>query len=173
MSKSKPKKITKKTADNLSFNNTLEIMEYYQEEFKYRHEHYWNILFKMFIFNVIIIILPITSQAMGFTLSDASTKFGVIFPILGIFIAYLTKIILEDEAKKISAVNKVKYNINKTLPKKYRYYDYVPDKTDSKVQLAHNLIKIIFFIEIVLCIVVFIILYNTSILSFFKCVFAD
>ena len=142
------------SSDNTKIETILSVMQYYQEEFLYRHQHYWNVLVKLFIFDVIIVVLPITTEAMGFALSDDSKKVAIIFPFVGIAIAFLTKIILEDEAKKISAVNKAKYEINATLPELYRYRNYVSDKNDKKVQLAHHLVKIVFWVEFIIAILV-------------------
>lgn len=150
---------TKKTSkeSDVNFENSLKMMQYFQEEFQVRSKHYWDILIKMLIFDMLIIALPIMSEAMGFSLADIG-KYKFILPGIGLFIAVLTYIILEDEAKKIAAVNKAKYEINELLPTQYRYRNCKDDKNEKyekKNQMAHKLPKYVLAMETIMCALVF------------------
>ncbi len=144
--------------DNHKYDMTLEMMKYYQDEFEYRHKHYWVILIKLFLLYIIITALPLLSEAMGFSLSDVGKTHLFLFPIFGFFIACLTFLILSDEAKKIGAVNQAKYEINRLLPPVYRYRDYVTDKSDPKYQLARHLVLMVFCTELLMNLAVIIVL---------------
>ena len=51
MAKVKKVKYTKKNLKNYSstFEQDIEMLNYFQNEFMYRHTHYWNILIKFFL----------------------------------------------------------------------------------------------------------------------------
>lgn len=76
------------------------------------------------------------------------------FPIFGALVAILTYVILNDEAKKISAVNKAKYRISRELPEKYHYENYVGNMDDKRKQLAFSLTKYILMVELIMVVVV-------------------
>ena len=63
-------------------------------------------------------------------------------------------IILNDEAKKISAVNKAKYRIARELPEKYHYENYAGNMEDKRKQLAFSLTKFVLAVELLMVIIV-------------------
>ena len=51
-------------------------------------------------------------------------------------------------------LNEVKYRINRELPEKYRYKNYVGNMADKRNQLAFSLTKYILLVELIMVIVV-------------------
>lgn len=127
MAKVKKVKYAKKNLKNYSstFKQDIEMLNYFQNEFMYRHTHYWNILIKFFLLTIIITILPVTSEVLGVVLDNIPQKSLLIFPALGLIVAIFSSFILLDEAKKLQAVNEAKYRINRqNMAKKYHYAHY-------------------------------------------------
>lgn len=108
--------------DEQEFYKDLEMLKYFQDEYKFRHAHFWGLAIKLLIMETIILFLPITSSVLGIELKEIRQKEALLFPIFGVFIAILTFKILHKEAKNINAVGTVKYRINKEMDKKYHYH---------------------------------------------------
>lgn len=110
----------------------IAMLNYYQNEFLYRHTHYWNLAIKLFIITVVITILPLTTSAFGIEFNNITDKKLLLcFPVLGLITALIGFLILRNEAKRINAVNRAKYRINREcLPIKYQYIQY--ENKDAK-----------------------------------------
>ena len=54
-----------KDIKNEEFEQDLQMLQYFQDEFQYRHKHFWYILILLFVLCVVIIILPIAPEVMG------------------------------------------------------------------------------------------------------------
>lgn len=64
--------------------NTLKMLDYFQNEWLYRHKHFWDISIKLFLFNLVFTMLPFISEAFGITFR--LNQFPMLtFPIFGIF----------------------------------------------------------------------------------------
>lgn len=146
-----------------TFQQDLEMMRYFQDEFMFRHKHYWDILVKFFTLTVIISILPIASQVFGIALNTIPHRYLLCFPALGLIVSVTSLIILLSEAKKMSSANDAKYNINKHCmdPKyHYKFYDNVigTEKSNKKRWLSFLMPWLVFFLEILIilgiCIVI-------------------
>lgn len=141
--------------DNINeIQQDFEALKYFQDEFQYRHKHFWNVLIKLFVLDVVILLFPFSTEIFGISLVPIKPEYIVCFPIFGALVAILTYLVLNDEAKKISAVNEVKYRINRELPEKYRYKNYVGNMADKRNQLAFSLTKYILLVELIMVIVV-------------------
>lgn len=134
----------------------FEALKYFQDEFQYRHKHFWNVMIKLFVLDVVVLLLPISTEIFGISLAPLKPEYAVCFPFFGALIAILTFIILNDEAKKISAVNKAKYRIARGLPEKYHYENYVGNMSDRRKQLAFNLTKFLLMVELIMVVIVFV-----------------
>lgn len=132
------------------FNNTFQMLNYYQEEFLYRHKHFWNVLTKSVILISTITTIPITSEFLGIVVNDMVKDYMFVFPILGIILSISCFCILLDEGKKMKAISKTKLRINNELPIKYRCERYT-----SKCSLATILSILLLVSGIVLSILVF------------------
>lgn len=55
------------------------MLQFFQDEFIYRHTHFWNILMKLFILDAIIVLLPLVSEIMGISLKAIDHHFLFIF----------------------------------------------------------------------------------------------
>lgn len=134
-----------------TFQQDLEMMRYFQDEFMFRHKHYWNILIKFFSLTVIISILPIASQVFGIELNAIPHRYLLCFPSLGLLVSVISLIILLSEAKKMSSANDAKYCINKHCmdPKyHYKFYDEVIGTKNSnkkKMAILFNALVCIFY----------------------------
>jgi hypothetical protein len=107
------------------FEQDLKMLEYFQSEFEYRHQHYWRILERFFILFIVVATLPILKGLLGIEILGEFNRHVVVFQIAALAIAVIQLTVLLDEGKKIRAVNKTKYELNKrmTYPR-YRYYLY-------------------------------------------------
>jgi heme/copper-type cytochrome/quinol oxidase subunit 4 len=132
----------------------FEVLKYFQDEFQYRHKHFWNVMIKLFVLDVVILLLPFSTEIFGISLAPIKPEYIVCFPVFGALIAILTFIILNDEAKKISAVNKAKYRIARGLPEKYHYENYAGNMDDKRKQLAFSLTKFVLAVELIMVIIV-------------------
>ena len=148
-----------------TFEHDLEMLKYYQQEFEYRNTHFWNTAIKLFLLTLAVTILPIVSTVFGVQLKEIANK-GLLyaFPFLGLIIAVFSCFILDNEAKRLSAVNTAKYRINnECFPEKYHYHFYNKDilkeeGSERKNWLSHIisfLLPITNFLMII-CVVVFI-----------------
>ena len=94
------------------------------------------------------------TEIFGISLAPIKPEYIVCFPVFGALIAILAFIILNDEAKKISAVNKAKYRIARGLPEKYHYENYAGNMDDKRKQLAFSLTKFVLAVELIMVIIV-------------------
>ena len=132
----------------------FEALKYFQDEFQYRHKHFWNVMIKLFVLDVVILLFPFSTEILGISLAPIKSEYIICFPLFGALIAILTFIILNDEAKKISSVNKAKYRINRGMPEKYHYENYVGNMDDKRKQLTFSLTKIVLIVELAMVIIV-------------------
>lgn len=113
------------------FQNDKQMLDYFQNEWLYRHKHYWGLVLKLNAFNFTVSLLPFITSLFGVDIK--LDRFPpVIFPVAGIVLAIVTYWIITDEAKKLSAVGKAKYRINESMDALYHYETYVPDKNNPK-----------------------------------------
>lgn len=150
-----PAKETDKIDYASTFHQDIEMMRYFQDEFMFRHRHYWDILIKFFTLTVIISILPIASQIFGIELNAIPHRYLLCFPTLGFIISVISLIIQLGESKKMSSANEAKYYINKHhMDPKYRYkfYDDVIGTKDTNKNrwLSFMLPWIVFSVEILI-----------------------
>lgn len=47
------------------FDRDVQMLKYFQDEFLYRHKHFWNILVKSFLLTVTVTIIPIIKEIFG------------------------------------------------------------------------------------------------------------
>ncbi|MBE6951345.1 MAG: hypothetical protein E7451_08435 [Ruminococcaceae bacterium] len=114
------------------FQCDLEMLKYFQDEFIYRHKHFWSILFKIFTLVIVICIMPFASEIAGIKLIDSARAYSLCFPVVAFLLASFGKITLEDEATKMQAVNKAKYTLNRQHMDKRFHYFYYNDKVGTK-----------------------------------------
>lgn len=112
-----------------SWDMDIAMLNYFQNEWIYRHTHFWKIAIKLFLFNSIVTILPYVSTAFGVAIHVDNFN-PYLFPILGFIITFVTFYILNDESKKLTAVGQTKYRINGAMEEKYRYLNYT-DKSET------------------------------------------
>lgn len=131
---------------------TLEMMKYYQEEFMYRHKHYWDLVVKFFVLFVVVSTLPIISGILGVELKELSQKNLICFPLIGVIIAIFSRYILLGEVKRLAAVNKAKYRINRELlPTEYQYEFFdKKNKNEEKKRFSFQLPNIMFVFELLI-----------------------
>lgn len=49
--------------DNISeIQQDFEALKYFQDEFQYRHKHFWNVMIKLFVLDVVILLLPFSTE---------------------------------------------------------------------------------------------------------------
>ena len=117
-----------------SFEQDLKMLQYFQNEFEYRHKHYWHILERFFLVFIVIVTLPILKGVFG--IEFTGEKVGnvlYLFPLIAIFVAIIQFLVLIDEAKKLNAVNRAKYRLNKKhMDERYRYWFYSDEEKAQK-----------------------------------------
>ncbi len=147
-----------KSREHEIFEQNAKMLEYFQNEFMYRHTHYWNLLIKIFILTIIVAILPLTSEALGIAVIELAVNQMLIFPMISLVIAIYGFIVLLDEAKKMRAVNNAKYRINKQMDEKHQYDLYNPnvgkkegvEKKDKKNWLVYKITYMAFIVELLI-----------------------
>lgn len=151
------------------FDRDYQMLNYFQEEFIYRHKHFWNIVIKSFLLTITITIIPIVSEIFGLTFNDIISNFLLVFPAMGTALAIVSFLLLLDEGKKMEAVNIAKYRINKKMDVKYQYYfynkfsknEFRDRKSDKKkCSLAKSLAILLLIIELTIITIVLIMLLN-------------
>ena len=150
-----------KTQPNLptpdTFENDLKMLNFFQNEFYYRHKHYWSLVIKSFTFVLFVTTLPITTGVLGISVAKMPKWILYCFPVLGMIISSLSAYILCGEARRMSTVSKAKYRINRDLmDQKYQYEFFDPTARKSSNQkkyskwLVYKMVYIILFIEILI-----------------------
>lgn len=148
------------------FDRDYQMLNYFQDEFLYRHKHFWNFGVKSFLLTMTITIIPIANEIFGLTFSDMISSFLLVFPAIGMTLAIGSFFIMLDECKKMEAVNAAKYRINRNMDEKYQYIFYnnfseskFCDKHNKiKYSLARSLTVMFFILEITVIVIVAIIL---------------
>ena len=107
--------------DQQNFEQCREMLNYFQDEWKYRDKLVWNLFFKFFTFNTVIDILPFVTSAFGLNFTFKSQTQLFIFPILGLVISLFVFILLKSECTRLSYVGKAKYRIINSLPVQFHY----------------------------------------------------
>ena len=152
--------VKKEVQDEKKMEIALEMMKFYQEEFMYRHKHYWDLIIKFFSLFVVVSTLPIISGVLGVELNEISRKHLIFFPIIGMLIAILGRHVVLMEVKFMASANKSKYRINqKLLPDKYQYEWFDKENLNSKKKrFSFKLPNIIFVFELLIagCVVLMI-----------------
>lgn len=124
--------MSKGNLPNSNSNNELEKARLLWEEYKYRHEHVWKLIFQITIAVTIISIIPYTQQKIASQLD----KWIIILPVIGILLTFLGIVRLWKEIGLLDGIKK-----------RHREYQQIlhgmdPDKkTDTKK--TKNLIQII------------------------------
>ena len=103
------------------YTQTIEMLNYFQDEWKYRHHLVLTLFFKLFTFNVVIDILPYVTSAFGMEFSFGNQKLLFVFPVFGIIIGIFSYHLLNSECIRLSTVGKAKYRINNLLSQQYHY----------------------------------------------------
>lgn len=128
------------------------MLDYFQQEWLYRHQHFWNVSIKLFLFNIVLTMLPFISGAFGITF-DLKQIPVLIFPIIGFLLAIVCYFITKGEAKRLDEVGGVKYKINRQMNILYQYNKY--HKTNSsKKKLAYLMPMIILVFELLTAFIV-------------------
>ncbi len=65
------------------FDRDYQMLNYFQDEFLYRHKHFWNIGMKSFL----LTIIPIANEIFGLTFDDMISSFLLVFPAIGMALA--------------------------------------------------------------------------------------
>ena len=152
-----------------SFEQDLKMLQYFQAEFEYRHQHYWHILERFFIVFIIVATLPILKGLLGIEINGNYANHTLVFEMAALAIAVIQLLVLTDEGKKIKAINSSKYALSHSMKRKeYRYVMYDNKNKDGdkqkpvskkrkKVGLAQRLPWLIFLFQIIIIVTVFVI----------------
>lgn len=148
------------------FDRDYQMLNYFQDEFLYRHKHFWNIGMKSFLLTITVTIIPIANEIFGLTFDDMISSFLLVFPAIGMALAIGSFLIMWDECKKMEAVNASKYRINQNMDEKYQYVFYNKfsenkfcNKRNKKKNLLSQSLTVMFLIlEITVIVIVVIIL---------------
>lgn len=150
-------------ANKGEFDKDFQMLSYFQEEFTYRHKHFWSVAVKTFLASLATTTIPIVSESFGLIFNDIIKDFLIVFPLLGIVLAFISYLVLSDEAEKIEAVNIAKYKLNKKMDERYHYYFYTKlsgtefrdKKTNKKkMPLAKILVMVLLALELIVAFVV-------------------
>ena len=144
-----------------SFEQDLKMLQYFQSEFEYRHQHYWHILERFFIVFIVVSTLPILKGLLGIEINGDYAHHAFVFEIAAFAIALIQLLVLLDEGKKIKAINSSKYGLSKSMRRKeYRYSMYdnknkdgdkqKPASRHKKIGLAQRLPWLIFAFQIII-----------------------
>lgn len=155
-----------------NFTKDIEMLKYFQDEFKYRHTHFWNILIKFFMLSVTIAVLPMTSSIFGIELNDMARKMTFVFPFVAVGIAFLGRYILNGEAKRLYTVQEAKYRVSRGLEEQYQYYFWnnrlgnAKELTEQDIQeggwLVFKIARIAFSVELAIAVMVVLFLIHFS-----------
>ena len=109
---------------SLNFERNLQMMNYYQQEYLYRHKHFWDLIVKLFILDVTVSLLPICKNIFGIEAKDISSPSLIIFSVLGTIIAIASFCILYNEARRMTSVKNAAQRIQSYLGEKNKYPFY-------------------------------------------------
>lgn len=85
--------------------NTLEMIRLYYDEFKYRHEHFWNLFFKFAYAILFFITLPFFTKVEGLKAESFNVVldgYSYIFPVIACVLSLLATFILLSEYERLS-----------------------------------------------------------------------
>ena len=133
---------------NSDFTQTVEMLNYFQDEWKYRHHLVLTLFFKLFTFNIVIDILPFITSAFGMEFSFNNETLLIIFPILGLVISLFGYHLLNSECVRLSAVGKAKYRIIRLLSEQFQY-----EKLENAPLIALSIPKIYLISQITIVII--------------------
>ncbi|MCH5142438.1 MAG: hypothetical protein J1G07_01820 [Clostridiales bacterium] len=127
---------------NENFENNYKMLLYFQDEYKYRHKHFWDTLKMFFTLNITISLLPFISGFFNYEIDIA--KFPIyIFPIIGICTAIVSSIFLKLEMEVFNSVARKKFRINELFPKEeYKYEKLKTKKISIKIILTNLIFQI-------------------------------
>lgn len=112
-----------------SFEQDLKMLQYFQDEFEYRHKHYWSIMERFFILFIIVATLPVLKGVFGIEMNHDYVRHVMVFEVAAVAIAVIQLIVLLNEGQKIRAINCSKYDLNRKMTEaKYHYYMYSEEK---------------------------------------------
>ena len=114
------------------FDCDLEMLKYFQSEFSNRLNRFWDIANKIFTLVVIICLLPFVSEIAGIKLTETARLYSLCFPVIAFLVAFVGKILLDDESRNIRAVNTAKYRLNRLFMIERYHYDYYNDDVGKK-----------------------------------------
>ena len=98
-----------------TFEKDLAMLKFFQEEFLYRHKHYWDVLMKTFLVAVVVTVLPIVSEVLGVKLDDLPRQYLFFFPALGAAISLLSYDLLRRESDRLNRVGGFKNDLLQKL----------------------------------------------------------
>ncbi len=118
----------------------VKMLNYYQDEWKFRQTHFWNLAIRMFTLNLIITMLPFVNSIGGMVMINRIPPYA--FLIAAIIISLIELFILLAEGIRHIDVGKTKTRINGMLPAPYRYYEN--EKKEKRKSEYDKLINKIF-----------------------------
>lgn len=145
-----------KAKEEDSFSRDLEMLKFFQEEFIYRHKRYWDLLMKSFLLTIVVTVIPIFSSIFDIQMKELPLIDLLFFPLLGIFIAFLSYRLLDAETNRMNAVNQKKYEVNLRMNQEYQYSNI--GNSGTKKGIANSTIKMITGLEILVAVAVIVIL---------------
>lgn len=131
------------------FDHDLKMLNYFQNEFYYRHKHYWNLTIKACAFSMSVSTLPLTTGVFGFSTESLPVWLLYYFPAFGLIVALFSAYMLYGEAKRMTAVNDAKRRINAHMEELYHYVSYQTKKKRPAEYIAFSMVAIIFFLELI------------------------
>lgn len=139
-----------------TFEKDLAMLKFFQEEFLYRHKHYWDVLMKTFLVAVVVTVLPIVSEVLGVKLDDLPRQYLFFFPALGAAISLLSYDLLRRESDRLNRVGGFKNDLLQKLEERYRYQ---PVKgSGTKEGIAYYMMRVVLAVELFMALAVFLIL---------------
>ena len=135
----------------------LALMEIYQSEWQYIHGHLWNLIFKFFYANLIVLFLPNLSTMLGINLS----KFPpVLFPSISSILSLVFLYVTFGVTKRVEASAKTYAHMLQMLPENLQ-----------RIPVASPQIKMGRFFRFplnqILCVAMFLSLFFASIVMIF------
>ena len=122
-----------------NFETDYKMLLYFQDEYKYRHKHFWSTIKMFFILNIAISLLPFISGIINLEINFV--KFPIyIFPIVGVCIAIVSFVFLMSEVKTFNLVAQKKYKINELLSEKYHYKRPTDNSKNTKRGMSFKII---------------------------------
>lgn len=90
----------------------IELLKYYQDEWKFRHTHFWNLVVKFFVINIIVCYAPYVSEYLNVRYPGGILDLCCIG--CGALLAFISCYILFEEAKRHNEIGvKKKIILNK------------------------------------------------------------